>query len=168
MLTNSEDSASLLQTFSKFSIFSCTMNFHCVIRRSLHHSWLVEWLQCYDVRFAALPPSQAISDLGVDAMSHASATPKSRAPSARVTSGVRRLPNVTYPTVSATPGGTGPTQPSVLLLSNTGGIFETLESHQVSCWYRWIVKSSCLVCRLILVSFSIGWLEKVHPSEIIW
>ena len=66
-------------------------------------------------------------------MSHASATPKSRAHSARVTSGVRKLGSVVYPAISTTPGDlNGPQAPSVLLLSNTGGIFETLESHQVS------------------------------------
>lgn len=79
-----------------------------------------------------LPFFQALSDLGVDALSRASATPKSRATSARVTSGVRKLGCVAYPIISATPGGSGPAQPNVLLLSSTGGIFETLENHQAS------------------------------------
>lgn len=70
---------------------------------------------------------QAISDLG-----DASATPKSGAPTARVTSGVRKSGGVAYPIISATPGGAGMTSPLVLLLSSTAGIFETLESHQVS------------------------------------
>lgn len=69
---------------------------------------------------------QAISDLGMD-----SATPKSGAPAARVTSAVRKSGGVAYPSVSATPGGAGTTPPHVLLLTSTASIFETLESHQV-------------------------------------
>ncbi len=64
-------------------------------------------------------------------MERSSATPKSRAPSTRVTSGVRRVgggaASITLPT---TPGHM--TVGKVPLLCNTGGIFETLESHQVS------------------------------------
>ncbi len=72
---------------------------------------------------------QALSEL---AMERSSTTPKSRAPSTRVTSGVRRVgggaASITLPT---TPGHM--TVGKVPLLCNTGGIFETLESHQVSC-----------------------------------
>lgn len=68
-------------------------------------------------------------------MDGASATPKSGAPSARVTSALRKTVGMAYPTISATPGGAGATSPHVLLLTNTGGIFETLESHQVHLYY---------------------------------
>ena len=78
---------------------------------------------------------QTISELGIDSVCQSSATPKSR-----VTSAVRR--KGAYPLV----GGYGSTLSvgspsrenvstrstcSVPLLKNTGGIFETLESHQV-------------------------------------
>ena len=76
---------------------------------------------------------QTISELGIDSAHQSSATPKSR-----VTSAVRR--RGAYPLV----GGYGSalsvgspsrenvsTRSSVPLLQNTGGIFETLESHQV-------------------------------------
>lgn len=76
---------------------------------------------------------QTISELGIDSVCQSSATPKSR-----VTSAVRR--KGAYPLV----GGYGSTlsvgspsrenvstRSSVPLLQNTGGIFETLESHQV-------------------------------------
>ena len=68
----------------------------------------------------------------MDRLSRSSTTLKSRVPSASVTSAVRKSGGLVYPTVSATPGGAGPASQCVSLLINTGGIFETLENHQVS------------------------------------
>ena len=78
----------------------------------------------------SLPPSppQTISDLGIDS-DHS--TPKSRTP-ARVTSAIRRGVSHSVSVVSGgTPLGEG-RQKGIPLLSNTAGIFETLDSHQVS------------------------------------
>ena len=89
---------------------------------------------------------QTISELGIDSARQSSATPKSR-----VTSAVRR--RGAYPLV----GGYGSalsmgspsrenvsTRSSVPLLQNTGGIFETLESHQVYYTKIWSKSTSML------------------------
>ena len=79
---------------------------------------------------------KTISELGIEV---SSTTPKSRAPSARVTSGIRRGPShtgaggQTSVTMTSTPRHvTG----KVPLLCNTGGIFEALEGHQVNIQWR--------------------------------
>ena len=75
---------------------------------------------------------QTISELGIDSAGQSSATPKSR-----VTSAIRRrgvCPSVGgYGSALSmgTPSRDNVSRPSVPLLHNTGGIFETLESHQV-------------------------------------
>ena len=92
--------------------------------------WLSRQLELRVYRRASDSSQQeAISDLTVDG---ASATPKSGALSARVTSGVRKSGGMAYPAILATPGGASVGHaPNVFLLRSTTGIFDTLESHQV-------------------------------------
>ncbi len=58
-------------------------------------------------------------------------TRKPRAPSARITSAVRRGASGVGRAASTISGSPVAREPTVMLLCNTAGIFETLESHQV-------------------------------------
>lgn len=80
------------------------------------------------------PPPQTVSELGLEGQP-SPGTPKSRIPSARVTSAVRRSQQSTgrasSPSPSSIPHHSSSHPHTVQLLHNTEGIFETLESHQV-------------------------------------
>ncbi len=81
---------------------------------------------------------QALSELATER-----STPRSRAPSTRVTSGVRRIGGgATSITLPGTPGHAAVGK--VPLICNTETIFETLESHQVSEYT--LCCSACVYC----------------------
>ena len=90
--------------------------------------WIYGTFKCFVV-----VSFQTISELGIDSAHQSSATPKSR-----VTSAVRR--RGAYHSVGGygsalsvgSPSRENVSRSSVPLLHNTGGIFETLESHQVN------------------------------------
>jgi len=85
---------------------------------------------------------QTISDFAGESGKHPSSTPRPGSTPVRVTSAVRSSKGVVYgPTLtSTTPGGggggggeRGGSGSVIPLLTNTRGIFITLESHQVRC-----------------------------------
>lgn len=83
-------------------------------------------------RVATFSPQDALPELGLEAEG-TSTTPKPRALSARVKSAVRRGASGVGKAVSMASGSPVHQEATtVMLLCNTAGIFETLESHQVS------------------------------------
>ena len=111
-------------------IYSVCNDLHCLSKMFMQFVSLVKFFP--HMFFFFFFGFQTISELGIDSGGQSSATPKSR-----VTSAVRRrgaCPSVGGhgSTLSVvTPSGENVSRPSVPLLHNTGGIFETLESHQV-------------------------------------